>query len=56
MRADPKSIKKTVMVSVFFALSGSVLEKAAHRTLMKLTPCHCDRPVLMGWSVRLFGL
>jgi len=36
--ADPKSVKKSVKLSVFFALSGSAHAKAAHRTLMKLTP------------------
>ncbi len=36
--ADPKSAKKTVKLSVFFALSGSARVKAAHRMLMKLTP------------------
>ena len=35
--ADPKSAKKTVKSSSFFALSGSVSVKAARRTLMKLT-------------------
>jgi hypothetical protein len=38
MCADPKSAKKTVKLSVFFALLGSVFTKATHRTLMKLTP------------------
>jgi len=36
--ADPKSAKKTVKLSVFFELSGSVWAKAALETLMKLTP------------------
>jgi len=36
-RADSKSAKKTVKLSVFFALLGSAFEKAAQRTLMKLT-------------------
>jgi len=35
---DPKSAKKTVKLSVFFALWGSECPKAARRTLMKLTP------------------
>jgi len=35
--ADPKSAKKTVKLSIFFALLGSALAKAAHRMLMKLT-------------------
>ncbi len=34
----PKSKEKTVMLSVFFTLLGSVSAKAAHRMLMKLTP------------------
>jgi len=33
--ANPKSAKN---LTVFFALSGSVCEKAPHLTLMKLTP------------------
>ncbi len=36
--SGPKSAKKTVKLSVFFALSGSVRAKAAHRLLMKLAP------------------
>jgi len=35
MHADPESAKKTVKLFVFFALLGSVLAKAAYRTLMK---------------------
>jgi len=38
MRADPKSVKKTVKLSIFFTLSGSMSVKAVVRTLMKLTP------------------
>jgi len=38
MFEDPKSIKKTVKLSIFFALSGSARVIATHRTLMKLTP------------------
>ncbi len=38
LHADAKSAKKTVKLSVFFALLGSVRIKAASRTLMKLTP------------------
>jgi len=34
----PKVQKKTVSLSAFFVLSGSAHIKAAHRTLMKLTP------------------
>jgi len=37
-RPDPKSAKKTDGLTVFFALLGSSYAKAAHRTLMKLTP------------------
>jgi len=37
--ADAERAKKTVKLSVFFALSGSAHAKAAHRTLMKLTSC-----------------
>jgi len=36
MCADPESTKKTVKLSVFFALSGSGQAKAAHRTLIKV--------------------
>jgi len=36
--ADPKSVKKTVKLSIFFALLGSAREKAIRRTLTKLTP------------------
>ncbi len=39
MRADPKSVKKTVKLLVFFALLGSDCAKAARKTLMNLTPC-----------------
>jgi len=40
---DPKSAKKTVKLSVFFALLGSALAKDAHLMLMKSTPDrgHC---------------
>jgi len=34
----PKAQKKTVNLSVFFALLGSASVKAARRKLMKLTP------------------
>ena len=37
-RADPKSAKKTVKLSSFFALLGSASVKAARRTLVKLNP------------------
>jgi hypothetical protein len=35
--ADPKSAKKTVTLSIFFALLGFARTKAAQRSLMKLT-------------------
>ena len=35
---DPKSTKKLLDLTVFFMFLGSELVKAAHRTLMKLTP------------------
>jgi len=35
--ADPKSIKKTVKLSIFMLL-GSTSVKAVHKTLMKLNP------------------
>jgi hypothetical protein len=38
MGADPKSIKYTNDLNVFFTLSGSSCAKAVHRTLVKLTP------------------
>ncbi len=36
--ANPKSAKMTDGLTVFFALLGSALVKAARKTLMKLTP------------------
>ena len=36
--ADPKSALKLLNLNVFFALLGSACVKAAHRTLVKLTP------------------
>jgi hypothetical protein len=38
MLTDPESAKKFDNFTVFFALSGSAHVKAAHITLMKLTP------------------
>jgi len=35
---DPENAKKTVKLSVLFALLGSAGLKAAHRTLVKLIP------------------
>ena len=46
---DPKSAKKAVKLSSFFALLGSSRVKAARRTLVKLTP---DRPADEGLSRR----
>ena len=40
--------KKTVKSSSFFALSGSVWVKGAHRTLMKLTS-YVDKLNLVWW-------
>ncbi len=36
--ADPKSVKDTNDLTVFFTLSGSTSTKAVRRMLMKLTP------------------
>ncbi len=36
---DPKSAKKTDCLTVFFALLGSARIKAAHKKLVKSTPC-----------------
>jgi len=36
--ADPKSVKKTVKLSIFFMLLGSTSVKAVQRTLVKSTP------------------
>ncbi len=38
MRADPKSAKNIVKLSVFFAILGAVQVKAARKMLLKLTP------------------
>ena len=38
MHTDPKSAKKLLNLTVFFALLGSAPVKTARRTLMKLTP------------------
>ncbi len=35
---DPKSVKKTVKLSIFFTLLESTRVKAARQTLVKLTP------------------
>jgi len=37
MRANPKRVKNTVKLSVFFALMRSALVKAARKALVKLT-------------------
>ncbi len=36
--ADPRNLIKTVNLSIFFMLLGSMSVKAAHKTLVKLTP------------------
>jgi len=38
MHENPEIANKTVKLSIFFALLGSVRAKAAHGMLMKLTP------------------
>ena len=48
-RADPKSAKKLLNLTVFFALSGSAGVKAARRTLVKLTPGHVMNVKHAGW-------
>ena len=48
-RADPKSVKKLLYLTVFLALLGSLHVKAAHKMLVKLTPVKTnkfDRPEL----------
>jgi len=35
---DPKSVKKTLKLSIFFMLLGSTSVKAVRRMLMKLSP------------------
>ncbi len=37
-RGDPESAKKTIYLTVFFALSGSACVKAARKLLVKFTP------------------
>ena len=49
---DPKSAKKTVKLSSFFALWGSARVKAVCKTLVKLTTDFCFTSSLFGW---LFG-
>jgi len=48
VQADPKSVKKTDNLTVFYTLLGSEHSKAAHRTLMKLTPNFCLQANLLG--------
>ena len=48
--ADPKSGKKLLNLTVFFALSGSASVKAARRTLMKLTPIGRLSPLIRTWE------
>jgi hypothetical protein len=45
MHADPKIEKKNDNLTVFFALLGSVHAKAAHKTLVKLTPAILKSPI-----------
>jgi len=44
-RADPKSIKKTVKLSIFFTLSGYTGVKAASKILEKLTQGVLPHPI-----------
>ena len=56
MCADPKCLKMTLKLSIFFMLLGSMIIKTAHKKLMKLTPGHkrfWGRP---RSSAILFGL
>ncbi len=58
MLADPKSEKKKSSCHSFFALLGSVCEKAARRTLMILTKegaCFCGviTPIFQRISFKL---
>jgi len=48
----PKAQKKTDNLTVFFALSGSVCVKAAHRMLIKLTPISAI-PVSTGTVIKV---
>ncbi len=48
--ADPKRVKKTVKLSIFFTLLGSTGAKAAHRTLMKLAPDLVSEEVLTSFQ------
>jgi len=54
MRADPDSIKKTVKLSIFFALLRSACAKAACITLMKLTPGHYRWVLHRVYFINLF--
>jgi len=47
---DPKGVKTTINLTVFFTLSGSGCVKAARRTLMKLTPEVKDPSEVSGWT------
>ena len=55
--ADPKSAKKLLNLTVFFALLGSACVKAARRMLVKLTPDWSDlRRKRFVWNDALFLL
>ncbi len=45
IRADPKSEKKTVGLTVFFSIGGPSRVKAARKMLVILTPTH----VALAW-------
>ncbi len=52
---DPKRVKKTDDLTVFFTLLGSTSVKAVPRTLMKLSPGVNFNDVLRaGFSLKLF--
>jgi len=52
MSSDPKWAKKTDNLTVIFTLLGSAHTKAAHRTLMKLSPGHPKKMLLMSKVVK----
>ncbi len=51
--ADPKSVKETIKLSVFFALLGSASVKATRRTLIKLTPGRGVRTEKGGRKIKI---
>jgi len=47
MHADPKSVKKTDSLTVFFTLLGLASVKAACKMLVKLTPGAAGKKVIL---------